>query len=79
MGKRFGGAASVESPVLNVAFTGRVVSRRKGNKGGPSDKIFKIVLALLISLSVDQTVVPCHGSSFAWIAKAIDIFSPALL
>lgn len=32
MGKGFGGASSVESPMLDVAFAGRVVSGRKGNK-----------------------------------------------
>lgn len=79
--KGFGGAGSVESPMLSVGFAGRVGSGRKGNKRDPYDKIFKVVFSLLISLRVDQahTVVPCHGSSFAWIVKAIDFFFPALL
>lgn len=46
--------------MLNEAFTGKVVRRRKGNKGGPYDKIFRVVLALLISLNVDRIQL-CHA------------------
>lgn len=76
--KKGSGAGSAASPTPRVAFAGRVGSGRKGSKWGPYDKIFKVALALLIGLDVDQMhiAVPCHGSSFAWACKSYWLLPP---